>query len=98
MAKYQAVRVHLQACAKLPNQHCAVAVATGNWTIYNQIWSASQVAAAIASGDAFFIESRSSGETASLGCAVCPNCEEESVIFSEPGAKSTLDLICLPRF
>jgi hypothetical protein len=98
MEKYRAVCVHLQPCARNPSQRCAVAVATGNWTIYDRIWSVSQMTTAIAAGDAFFIECRSSGQTAALGCATCPSCEEKSVILAESGAKSNLDLLRLPKF
>jgi hypothetical protein len=49
-------------------------------------------------GDTFFIEHRSSGETAALGRATCPNCEEKMVVLADRGTKATLDLTRLPRF
>lgn len=73
MGSYQVVRIEQQLCAANPAITHVVAVATGNRTLYNRVWQATEVLRAIDQGDSFYTQSVS-GDADPVYSSTCDKC------------------------
>jgi hypothetical protein len=97
MADYQVVCIKQERCRKDPKLIHVAAAGTGDWTLYNRVWSPLEILNATAHGDRFYLQSRVSSETADLACALCPGCFEVHTLVSSARVPPSLEIHGLPR-
>src|SRR5438477_5565906 len=93
MPDYQVVCLRREPCPKSRKLFHVLSIGTGDWTIYNRVWTLETVCAALEQGDRFFIRPRDSQETAELVCIHCPACDAANLGTSTAG---DVDLDLLP--
>lgn len=74
MEAHQVVRIERQPCTAEPTTSHVVAVATGNATIYNRVWSADEVTAAIEQGVSFYTQPADGDGNYPVHCVRCQQC------------------------
>jgi hypothetical protein len=79
MPDYQVVRIRREPCPKSRKLFHVLSVGTGDWTIYNRVWTIEELCEALDAGDHFFIRPRDSAEQTELVCVQCPACGATTV-------------------
>lgn len=81
MASYQIVRIECESCPASSVAQHVVAVATGDWTLYNRIWRADEVLQGIDGGESFYTQSASGSQRFPVACIRCAKCGQAHVIL-----------------
>lgn len=83
MAAYQIVRIECHPCPVNPATLHVVAVATGNPTLYDRVWTAEEVMAAAEQGDQFRTQSAKGEWSEAVTCDRCVNAGRHRFCYTD---------------